>query len=179
MLWNKDVYGAEYDRNDVNSKLCMMGGSITALEVHLIDSTLDYFIGCEGVNRNRLGVAGLSYGGQYALDLAAFDTRIKACASLGFFNDRFIYSERDWSYPNSLLCFGDAEKAGLICPRALVVSIGDDYIFDYKSALEEGEYVKQFYKEFDALEKYDFYVFNGSHETDKGDRWVDFLIDNL
>ena len=180
LLWNKETYGADYNRTDVDSKLRMMGGSVTALEVYLISCALDYFVECGGVNKERLGVAGLSYGGQFALDLAAFDERLKVCVSQGFFNDRFVYSESDWANSHALSYITDAEKAGLVCPRALCIAIGNkDYLFNSDYALEEGEYAKAFFEECDIPEKYDFYVFEGSHEADKSDRWIDFLMNNV
>lgn len=177
LLWNIEQYGALYNRTDVNNKLRMMGGSITALETFLMSKTLDWFLVNERVNKTRIGVTGLSYGGQFSMDLAAYDERIKVCCSHCFFSDRFVYSEGDWSYHNSLNTVCDAEKAAIICPRALCITIGkDDYIFDSCCSLEEGAYAKSFYNEFGVPDKYDFYVFEGNHETDKSDRWVDFLM---
>ncbi len=177
LLWNMNQYGAPYNRTDVDNKLNMMGGSITALETLLMSKTLDYFLENERVNKTRIGVAGLSYGGQFSMDLAAYDERIRACCAHCFFNDRFVYSEGDWSYFNSLNTLCDAEKSAVICPRALCITVGkNDDIFEVQHSLEEGEYAKCFYEEFGVPEKYDFYAFEGGHQTDESDRWIDFLM---
>lgn len=180
MLWNLSMYGNEYNRDDIRSKLQMLGGSITALEVFLLSRSLDYFIEEEKVCAERIGVAGLSYGGQYSMDLAAYDRRIRVCSSHGFFNNRYIYSEPDWCYPNELRTICDAEKAGLICPRALQIQVGDkDDIFSFSPAIEESKRAKEFFGVYGVPEQFDFYCFDGAHETDKSDRWVEFFMEKI
>lgn len=180
LLWNYLVYGSEYSRDDVHGRLTMLGGSVTALEMYLLSQCIDYFVETEGENSDKIGVTGLSYGGQFALDLAAYDCRIKVCHAAGQFNSRYRYPESDWCYFNALNKISDAEKAALVCPRALCISVGDDdYLFDSAPAVEESKRVREFYSAFGADDKFDFYVFGGSHETDKSDRWVDFMMNNF
>lgn len=180
LLWNVERYGVPFNRREIDGRLRQLGGSITALEVSLLIKSIDYFIEQEGVNEKRIGVAGLSYGGMYALALAAADTRVKVCYSSSQFNDRFIYSWADWSYYNAQYTFTDVETAGLVAPRALCIAVGDkDETFDYKSAKEQAEKVKKYFKAADASEKFDFYVFDGTHEVDKSSRGIDFLFDNI
>ena len=68
---------------------------------------------------------GLSYGGCYTLYTAAIDTRIDAAVSSCFFNERNRYLWSDWSYFGFMNEFNDAEVCALICPRALMIEVGD------------------------------------------------------
>ena len=43
ILWNKETYGTQYDRNAINRRLVQQGGSITALEVFEMMRCIDYF----------------------------------------------------------------------------------------------------------------------------------------
>lgn len=179
-LWDLEMYGNEYSRSNFHERLLMLGGSATALEVYLMSRSIDYFVEQEYINADKIGVAGLSYGGQYALDLAAYDTRVKACCSLGHFSDRYCYPDRDWCYPNALNIISDAERAALVCPRALIIGMGDhDWIYDSEPSVQESRRVEGYFEAFGVPGNYDFYVFDGSHETDKTDRWVDFMMAHL
>ncbi|HEY4262487.1 MAG TPA: hypothetical protein VGM98_20160, partial [Schlesneria sp.] len=70
-----------------------------------------------------IGVAGIGDGGQAAMYSAALDTRIDAAMVSGYFRPR----EEVWQEPidrnvwNLLTEFGDAEIAGMIAPRPLVL----------------------------------------------------------
>lgn len=70
-----------------------------------------------------IGVAGVGEGGLLALHAAALDSRIRSCWVGGYFQER----ENLWQEPiyrnvwGLLTEFGDAELAGLIAPRRLVI----------------------------------------------------------
>ncbi|MBQ9082665.1 MAG: hypothetical protein IJY28_04095, partial [Clostridia bacterium] len=92
LLWKIEKYGNPYHRWLVNGRLRQLDGSVTALELWLIRGALDYFIQREGIAPARIGAAGLSYGGMYALLLAATDVRIRSCFSCSWMADRFAYA---------------------------------------------------------------------------------------
>ena len=180
LLWNLERYGVPFNRREIDGKLRQLGGGITALEVMLLMRSIDYFIQYEGIDRERIGTTGLSYGGMYALVLAAADKRIKSCYAVCQFNDRFKYSWADWSYLGSQFRFTDVETAALVAPRALCIAVGDkDEIFDYDSAVSEAEKVPAYYRAANASDRFDFYVFDGLHEVDRADRGIDFLLKYL
>jgi hypothetical protein len=180
LLWNQAHYGNAYDRPIIDGRLRQLGGSITALEVALLSQGIDCFIKHENINDKKIGAVGLSYGGMFSLFLAAYDTRIKSCFSCSQFNDRFRYSWSGWSYLNAADRFGDAEIAALICPRGLVIAVGDhDELFDCDSAVQEHRRVIPYYEKYDAADKYLFYVFEGKHEFDKSDKGLDFFMARL
>ena len=180
LLWQKDVYGGEYDRTNLDGKLRQLGGSITALELYMIQGCIDYFIQKEKINTKRIGVAGMSYGGMYASHLAAIDTRIKVCYSCSWVEDVFIHSWPDWSYLNAQYTFTAAETLGLIAPRALVVGMGNaDELFDWKITEKTCERIQEYYSTFEKSDSFKCVIFEGNHELDKGDEELEFLFDNL
>lgn len=181
LLWSEKFYEEPYDRGELDAKLRQIGGCITALEVYIQSSLITYFIEKEGVNASKIGALGLSYGGMYTIHLAAFDKRIKSAYACSWFNCTEILSRMtDWCYKDAANSFGVAETAALICPRALAVSMGDkDQIFDAKNTLIESERLSEFYKEFNAEDKFLSYIFNGYHEFDLGDEGLKFFFNNL
>ena len=180
LLWNTERYGNQYNRSYSDGKLRQLGGSMTALELYLLSGALSYFISNENISKDKIGVAGLSYGGMYAAHLAAIDTRIKACFSCSWVDDSFVNSWADWSYFNAQERFTPAEILGLVAPRALVVAMGDkDNLFDSTRTVAECEKALPYYKAFGKENEFKYYVFNGTHETDTSDKWLDFLFEKL
>ena len=180
LLWNKEIYGGEYERLHIDGKLRQLGGSMTALEIYLMQGCIDYFLEKEGMNANKLGVAGLSYGGMYSVHLAAVDTRIKACYSCSWVNDSFVHSWADWSYRSAQKLFTTAETLAMICPRPLVVAMGDkDRLFDYRLTKATCEETKKYYAQQNKSDYFKCVIFNGEHETDKAEEELEFLFQHL
>lgn len=180
MLWNVDTFGNAYDRDLLDGKLRQLGGSMTGLELYCLECVLDYFAQNESVNMDRFGVAGLSYGGMYALHFAAIDVRVKACYSCSWVCDGYAWSKGDWSYLNAQKTFAVAETAALICPRALAVAMGDkDPLFSHILTTAEMQKVEPYYQAFSALDHLKYVVFDGDHEADKSDEELDFLFAHL
>ena len=180
LLWRDDPYGSTHDRLATDGKLRQLGGSMTALEVYLLRGSIDYFIQNEGINADRVGVAGLSYGGLYALHLAAVDERVKACYSCSWVNDCYVHSRADWSYINAQNTFAVAETAALIAPRALVVAMGDkDELFDYKITQAECARVRPYYQIYGKDDKFKTVIFDGTHAVDVSDEEIEFVFENL
>jgi len=98
-----------------------MGRHIIGYELQKILALVDWF--ASESPRLPMGVAGYGEGGLLALHAAALDERIQAAWVSGYFSRR----EDVWrqpiyrSYWGQLEAFGDAELAGLVAPRALVI----------------------------------------------------------
>jgi dienelactone hydrolase len=98
-----------------------MGRHIIGYEVQKVQALVDWFAGAEP--RLPIGVAGYGEGGLLALYSAALDERIDGALISGYFGPR----EQVWREPiyrnlwGQLESFGDAELAGLIAPRPLVI----------------------------------------------------------
>jgi dienelactone hydrolase len=117
-----------------------VGRHIIGFEVQKILAAVDWF---EGENRSHslpVGVFGYGEGGLLALYAAALDQRIRAAAVCGYFQSR----QQLWKEPiyrdvwGLLREFGDAEIAGLIAPRGLVVEACVSPTVDGPPAATEG-----------------------------------------
>jgi hypothetical protein len=87
----------------------------------------DYVVSLPNVDKNRLGCAGLSLGGEMAMWLAAMDPRMKVCVSSGFLTT--VENMRTghcmcWDFPGFTDNFDFCDIYSLIAPRALVCQIG-------------------------------------------------------
>lgn len=96
------------------------GRHIVGYEVQKVLAAVDWFAGRGAM---PIGVAGEGEGGLLALHAAALDDRIAATLVSGYFGPR----EQVWKEPiyrdiwGLLRHYGDAEIAGMIAPRALIV----------------------------------------------------------
>ena len=125
-------------------------------------------------------MAGLSYGGMYAVHFAAIEPRIKACYSCSWVNNSFIHSWADWSYYNAQTTFTTVETIALIAPRALVVAMGDkDELFDYKITQAECARVRPYYQIYGKDDKFKTVIFDGTHAVDVSDEEIEFVFENL
>ena len=100
-----------------------LGRHLIGYEIQKILSAVDFF---EARNRERqapLGVIGYGEGGLLALYATALDKRISSAVVSGYFQQREdLWQETiDRSVWGVLRAFGDAEIAGLIAPRRLVI----------------------------------------------------------
>ena len=98
-----------------------MGRHIIGYEVQKVLAAVDWF--AREKNHPPIGVYGFDEGGLIALYSAAVDPRIQVACVSGYFGPReALYKEPIYRNVWALLReFGDAEIAGLIAPRTLVV----------------------------------------------------------
>jgi len=100
-----------------------LGRHLIGYEVQKVLAGVDAFAREAAPGDARIGVIGWGEGGMLALYAAALDTRIDAAGVSGYFDSR----QNVWQEPiernafGLLNQFGDAELAGLIAPRALIV----------------------------------------------------------
>ena len=96
-------------------------------EVQKVLAAVDWFSAENAKERLPIGVIGYGEGGLLALYSAAIDTRIDAALVSGYFEAR----EGVWKEPiyrdvwGLIREFGDAELAGMIAPRALIVEASE------------------------------------------------------
>jgi dienelactone hydrolase len=142
--------------------------TLMGLEMFMLSRAVDYLAAHPGVDPARIGMYGLSQGGQSALWLPALDTRIAATVISGFFNERFgkqlVPSDRYVAYLETeeedkflmgrLNAFGDAELASLICPRPLLVEHGkQDRIGWWEYVRDEFQRARSFYERLGIAER--------------------------
>ena len=184
LLWNvsEDIETAPkhpipYNRQNIDKELKRFGVSITALEIKGIMNSISYLSSLDFVDKEKIGMAGLSYGGYFTIYTMAADKRIKAGYSNAAFNDRNVYSWSDWCYFGSANRFHDAEVAALCAPRKLYIAVGtQDRVFDYKTAVPEAERVEKYYEAFNCGENCIFDVWEGGHTISPADEGFDFLF---
>jgi cephalosporin-C deacetylase-like acetyl esterase len=108
--------------------------------VQKILAVVDWFEGENKSHQLPVGVFGYGEGGLLALYAAALDPRIRAAAVSGYFQSR----QQLWKEPiyrdvwGLLREFGDAEIAGLIAPRGLVVEACAGPAVEGPPAAQEG-----------------------------------------
>lgn len=183
MLWSNNetdtmrAHPIPHDRRVFDNDLKRFGMSITALEIAGIMKGIDYATTLEFVDKEKVLMAGISYGGFFTLNTMACDTRIKAGFSAAAFNDKNKYNWSDWCYKNSALKFHDAEIAALCAPRKLYISVGKaDNVFEYTSAIEEIKIAEQYFKELGATNNLCFNLWEGGHTIPDGNQAYDFLF---
>lgn len=184
LLWNVSgrsetapKHDIPYNRKSIDTALKQLGTSITALEIKGIMKSISYLSGFDFIEKDNIGMTGISYGGYFTLYTMAADKRIKAGYSNAAFNDRNKYNFSDWCYNNASKTFHDAEVAALCAPRKLYVSVGkQDEVLGYDTAVLEAERVGKFFEAFDCPENFVFDLWDGGHTMRPTDEGIDFLL---
>ena len=100
-----------------------MGRHVIGYEVQKVLAAVDLLSGMNGQSQRPVSIVGVGDGAQIALYSAALDTRISSALISGYFQPR----EGVWQEPidrniwKQLTEFGDAEIAGMVAPRPLVI----------------------------------------------------------
>ncbi len=176
MLWYEDRFGSPYNKEAFDIAMKQLGGSKTAFEVYCLTRAIDYFETLPEIDKDRIGMAGLSYGGMYTLITAAAEPRIKVAVSSCFVNDRRQYAWSDWSYVDQANTFFDPEVMTLISPRHLFVELGTkDALFDQKNyGMIKSEY--EYYKEkLNLPDNCTIHLFEGEHEFARDEKNLEFI----
>lgn len=165
-------------RTQLNRIAIEYGRTLMGLEMLMLARAVDFLAARPDVDSTRIGMFGLSQGGQSALWFPALDTRIAATVISGYFNERFgkqiIPSERYTAYIGTeeedkflmgrLQFGGDAELASLICPRPLFVEHGKkDGIGWWEYVQEEFRRAQTIYERLGIAERAAFGLHEGGH----------------
>lgn len=180
LIWHVKGFGPDHDKDTVDRRLKQVGGSLAALDLFRIRRSLDYLLSRRDIDRQRVGMIGLSYGGFYTLFAAALDLRIKVAVSSCFFNNRKIYDFPDWVWFGSANRFMDAEVGALVCPRSLYVEVGNkDELFKVRHARPEARRLGAVYQRLGIPDRFHYEEHDGGHELDTSDKGIDFLCRHL
>jgi hypothetical protein len=175
-----EPYGRRPDHVKLDQELKQLGGSLAALEIKMLQRSLDYLLPRREIDESRVGMVGLSYGGFHTLYGTAAEPRIKVALSSCFVNDRRKYGRGDWGWLNAAHTFFDVEVSGLICPRALYLEVGvQDELFDVTSARPVANEILDIYRRLGVPERCVYYEHPGVHEFALDDNGINFLIRNL
>jgi len=185
MLWYDNLNSTEdasekSDNIGYNNKLRQVGSSLAALEVFKVMRTVDWICANLPVDTDRMGVAGLSYGGFYTLMNAAIDTRYKAALSSCWFADRYKHPWGDWIWEDHASKIMDAEIASLVCPRYLCIEVGEkDNLFPGKDSEPVAVPVAERYAALGLSNSFRFNIHAGDHEFNRADCNLEWFAEKL
>lgn len=140
-----------YGENRLHRMALLAGGTAFGLAMMTSSRGIDLLAQDGEVDPSRIGMYGLSQGGQSTLYLPAMDTRIAASVCSAYFNERLtkligpgrLTGYLDWFaegqfFPGSIGDFSDADVVSLVAPRAFAVEAGvKDGAVDFDKAREE------------------------------------------
>ena len=168
-------------------KAMSAGLNLESINLHQLEDAIDHLDSLEAVDKQHIGVYGISLGGQHALRLGAIDPRLSMVISSGYFTDRFAWLFQrelpnyavppgeemtkhinviDFLYtePGNGLILDDLNLVAMIQPRYLAVVSGNKDP-RYVGAKTEFEKVKKLYNHLGYPERVSFMSFDGGHET--------------
>ena len=158
------------DRNLFDRRLKLLGTGIIGLELHIIiESTKALIRTRSEIDAERVAMTGLSWGGYYTLHTAAIFPLIKvAIPSANFREHAAILNRVDdpQKRVDSKLftLFGDAQVVGMICPRPVMIQMGEkDTLFDLEGARREAKKAASYYKRLGIEDSFEFSVHLGGH----------------
>lgn len=173
-----------WGRDILFKKATLTGHTLVGIEARKFTRTVDYLQSLPEVDPNRIGMYGLSKGGQYTLAIAALEPRIKVAVVSGWFNNRTKKNTENGMEPNTMHFitkihrseyfmrnlanqFGDAELGWLIAPRPFLVENGDqDTGVHIDDARVEFQRVKAVYDRLGVGDRAVFAGFHGPHQID-------------
>ena len=162
----------------------MLGRTLMGYRIVEARRALDWLSARPEVDANRLGMTGISGGGQVTFHTAALDPRIKAVLVSGYFNTYrgsvySIYHCTDNFIPGIIRWFEMPDLVGLIAPRAAFFEQGDrDPIFPVETFKQAVEKARRIYKVFGIPERTGSVIFPGEHEWN-GKEGIPWLVRTL
>ncbi len=175
LLWQKE-FQPPIDQFAIDRDLKQLGGSRVALDLRTLQRAAEETAAHFPVQENCWAVAGLSYGGFYALLAGALDQRFRAVLSSCYVNDRYRYNWGDWIWFDSARHLDDVLLAQLIHPRPLWIEVGTrDEVFDVKTARPVLCSIVERRKAAGSGESLVCREFDGGHEFCPDGQGLDFL----
>lgn len=177
-LFRADGYPPDI-RNQIDSRMRLVGTSLTAVEIAKITRGLDVILKRPEVDPTRVGMVGLSYGGYYALVTPALEPRIKAAVSSCYFGvqeGRYAQAElsvpSDFQFPDRMSLFRDSELVAMICPRALEIQAGEkDNVSHRETGKQLAPQSAEYYERLGKGGNFRFLIFPGGHEFYDPSAW--------
>ena len=185
-------YDHHYGKNRLHRMATVAGGTLFGLDLLASSRGVDLLVGREGVDGSRLGMYGLSQGGQSALYLPALDPRIHVSVCSAYFNTRlakligphralcFLDStEEDKFFPAVARCFSDSDIVSLVAPRAFAVEAGlKDGSVDFEKSKDEFARAKAHYERLGIVDRIEFISHTEGHVCATA-RAFEFLMEHL
>ena len=155
----------------LEDKALLFGQNLLTLNVWDARCAISYLQSRPDVDPERIGCAGLSYGGTMTLFTTVTDQRVKCAVVSGYLNrfDSFALGKGHFcgaQLPIGLLEYGEMEDvACLIAPRPLLIeSATGDSVFPIEASRRASEAVRRAYAAAGVPERFDVDEFDGAHE---------------
>lgn len=138
---------------------------------------IDYLVSLPQVDAQRIGVAGLSLGGETTMYVAALDERVKIACSSGWLTT--VENMKNghcpcWNFPGLEEHFDFADIFACVAPRVLICELGEQERapggFPISIARQPAEEIARAYRLFRAGENFHLDTHPGGHVF-RGNRW--------
>jgi dienelactone hydrolase len=163
-----EIEGANRDLLD--RRLRTLGTSIIAMELQMIiESTKTMLRHRPEIDAGRIGMTGLSWGGFYTLHVAALFPEVKVAVPSGNFREHEgVLNRVDDPAKrvdhNHFELFGNAQVAGMVCPRPLMVQMGaEDTLFDLEGVRREAKKASFYYEKLGISDRFEYSEHSGGH----------------
>ena len=156
------------------------GTSLIGIEIAKVVAGIDALSALPQIDRNRVAMVGMSYGGFYTLYTAALDRQIKVAVVSAYFNDREAVLDStepfgflDWRFSTSLSIFRDPTVVALICPRPIQIQSGTyDQLFGIEGSRRTIRLARQPYQRLNIATRFSFVEFLGRHDFNGPAAWT-------
>jgi len=169
------------ERRNRIERLCRLADlSLPGIELVRMQRLLDEALEDPRVDRDRVGMWGLSLGGLATMFWTPLEPRIKAAVVAGWFNHRrnkmvipdkryscFLETKEEHAFFDGwLIAHTDSDVASLICPRPLMIQTGKkDGIAWWPMVLEEFEAAQEHYRRLGIADRIEMDLREGGHEA--------------
>jgi len=162
-------------------RLCRLADtSLPGIELVRLQRLLDEVLGDPRIDESRVGMWGLSRGGQMTMFWMPLEERITVGVVSAWFNHRrnkmvipdkryscFLETAEEHAFHHGWLTeFTDSDAASLICPRPLLIQTGKkDGIAHWPQVIEEFEAAREHYRKLGVTERIEMDLHDGGHES--------------
>jgi dienelactone hydrolase len=185
------------ERRNRIERLCRLADtSLPGIELARLQKLLDEVTRDPRIDKDRIGMWGVSLGGLATMFWMPLEPRIKAGVVCAWFNHRrnkmaipdpryscFLETKEEHAFFRGWLTeFSDSDVVSLICPRPLLIQTGkEDKIAHWPQVIEEFEASREHYKKLGMAERMEMDLHDGGHEAriESGIRFLTrWLIDS-
>ncbi len=181
---NKDLIKPFYisSCDELSHHLLPYGLTVASMRIYQAIVCGEILLKRENVNKEKLGIMGISGGGLTALYASVLQEKFKKIVVSGYINTfkNSIFSL--WHCPDNyipgILEIGEIyDFASSLAPRELLIESGEkDKIFPIEASKKAHESIKRIYSLVGAEDKLHIDIFNGKHSV-SGRKSFDFLIE--
>jgi hypothetical protein len=177
------------DRNRVERLARLADTTLPGLELRRMQLLLDEVLKDTRIDKDRIGMWGISLGGMATMFWMPLEPRIKCGIVTAWFNERrnkmvipdpryscFLETKEEHAFFRGWLTeFTDSDVVSLICPRPLLIQTGKkDGIAWWPQVIEEFEASKEHYRKLGMADRIKMDLHEGGHEI-RADSGLVFL----